>query len=145
MILKAYDNEIKGSLLFETKLPTIHPIAIFLIENNLKKTPEKYYDSSIEGLKVRRNIKTTTEDIEIFRKYLKEHILFDDKEELNRKVEMIYISLESLNNYIGFSKKDFDIFRNYNISFFNSIYEDISDEFEDKIEKIKFFELKLEN
>ena len=140
MRIKTY-NEIKGNLIFEETYNINYPIISYLMSNNLNT-------KDLTNQKNENNvIISSEEDIEIFKNYLTSNpLLKKASKELSRKFEIMMLSLETYKkNYIGFSKKVFESFKNSEIVFFEKIYNHITANFKEKLEQINYFELCLED
>lgn len=147
MIIKAYDKELDGKLIFEATYIMPNPISSFLIQNHLKDVPNNYFDNSKEGFDIRLNTKTTEEDINTFLYYVSNNIILnEDGEDVTIEFKALMLFLETAKNKpTSFPLETFKGFKKSKISFFKDLYENVMDEFEDFIdnEEIKIFEMIL--
>ena len=145
MKLKAYNDIYNGEIIFEMEFKTGSPISDFLINHNIKETPEHYYDNSLEGLKLRLETATTEEDIANFFSFFKSNSIFDKEgNDVSETYEALMTFLEtSKNNPTAVTIEAFMDFKNSNIPFFENIYENVISEYEEELKKVKSIEFKL--
>ena len=130
MIIKAYSDNNLCDLLFEMESDSVSPVSSYLIENNLKSTPEHYFDNSMLGYNTRINIKTTQNDIEVFK----------NNARLDEEIVEAMLEIEEKGKTL-ITKELLESANDISISFFSNIYDNIKDEYKDEFEDVEILEL----
>lgn len=140
MKIRAYDNLNNQNVVFKTEFETEDLVSSFLIEKRLKEAPEHYFDNSLEGLNLRLNTKVTDKDIEAFKEYPKvNYNNFNSDED----IYTIIYELEILKKSVLVEIELFKEFREYTNPVFRNIYDNVCDEYGNKLDDVEAIELSL--
>lgn len=140
MKIRAYDNLDKQNIVFKTEFETEDPVSSFLIEKGLKEVPEHYFDNSLEGFNLRLNTKATDKDIEVFKEFPK--VNYDNFDKDADTYTIIY-ELEILKKSVLVETELFKEFREYTNPVFRNIYDNVCDEYGNKLDDVEAIELSL--
>lgn len=140
MKIRAYDNLDKQNIVFKTEFETEDLALSFLIEKGLKEVPEHYFDNSLEGFNLRLNTKATDKDIEVFKEYPK--VNYDNFDKDADAYTIIY-ELEILKKSVLVETELFKEFREYTNPVFRNIYDNVCDEYRNKLDDVEAIELSL--